>query len=247
VIISDLTRRETANFEAVLKAIAAGRHARADIAAFSAIPSTSLSRYLPRLMDLKLVERRVPATVPLVELETSRQSRYYLSDPFLRFYYRFIDPDLHLIEGGLSQNMWARIEEGFRAFVATTFEDLCREWVLREAQAGRLPFAPENVGQHWSTTVKVDVVVISWREQEILLGECKWGDRPLPRKVVRELIEQKAPKLLAALPDGGEGWRVHYAFFAWSAFTDAALALASTHGAQTLTLAEVEKALSRPG
>jgi uncharacterized protein len=244
VLISDLTQRETAKFEAVLKAIASGHHARADIATFSSIPSTSLSRYLPRLMELKLVERRVPATVPLAELETSRQSRYYLSDPFLRFYYRFIDPDLHLIESGLSQNLWRKIEEGFRAFVAYNFEDLCREWVLHEAQAGRLPFAPENVGQHWSTTVQVDVTAISWREREILLGECKWGDRPFARKLIRELSERKTPRLLADLPDGGAGWRIHYAFFARSEFTDAALALAAAQGAQTLTLADVEQTLA---
>lgn len=244
VLISDLTQRETAKFEAVLKAIAADHHARTDIASFSAMPSTSLSRYLPRLIDLKLVERRIPATVPLAELETSKQSRYYLSDSFLRFYYRFVDPDLRLIESGLAQNLWRKIEEGFRAFVAYNFEEICREWVLHEAQGGRLPFAPENVGQHWSTTVQVDVIAISWRAQEILLGECKWDDRPLGRKVVRELIERKTPRLLADLPEGGAGWRVHYAFFARSEFTPAALQLAGEHGARTLALADVERTLA---
>lgn len=81
VLVSDLTQRETVNYEAILKAIADGRHARDEIAAFSAIPAPSLSHYLPRLLALGLVDRRVPATTPLAQLETSKLSRYYLNDP----------------------------------------------------------------------------------------------------------------------------------------------------------------------
>jgi len=55
---------------------------------------------------LNLVERRIPATVSLKQRRTSRLSRYYLSDPYLRFYYRFIDPNLHLIEQGLTGRLW---------------------------------------------------------------------------------------------------------------------------------------------
>ena len=92
VLISDLTRRESTSFEAILRALAAGNHTREDIAAASAITSPSLSHYLPRLIELNLVERRIPATVPLKQRRTSRLSRYYLSDPYLRFYYRFPVP-----------------------------------------------------------------------------------------------------------------------------------------------------------
>jgi AAA+ ATPase superfamily predicted ATPase len=246
VLISDLTQRETVNYEAILKAIADGRHTRDEIAAFTAIPSPSLSHYLPRLLELKLIERRVPATVPLEGLKTSRHSRYYLGDPFLRFYYRFVDPNLHLVERGLTHRLWQMMEDNFRAFVALTFEDLCRDWVLKQAQAGALPFAPDNVGSHWSsdrggrTEVQVDVVAIAWRERQILLGECKWGDHPVGRAVVVELIEEKTGKVLRKLPEDGAGWQVHYAFFARSDFTDAARAEAEAVGAQLVDLKQLD-------
>jgi len=51
------------------------------------------------------------------------------------------------------------------------------------------------------------------------LGECKWGLDGIDRQIVRELIEQKKPKVLACLPDGGDGWQVHYAIFARGGFT----------------------------
>ena len=42
-------------------------------------------------------------------------------------------------------------------------------------------------------SAQVDVVVVSWREKQILLGECKWGLDGIDRQIVRELTEQKAP------------------------------------------------------
>jgi hypothetical protein len=61
--------------------------------------------------------------------------------------------------------------------------------------------------------------------------------------VVRELIEEKTPRLLKELPDGGAEWAVHYAFFARAGLTDAAQALAMTHGALLVDLARLDRDL----
>jgi hypothetical protein len=50
------------------------------------------------------VERRIPATVPLKQRRTSKLSLPLIRYP--RFYYRFIDPNLHLIEQGLTTRLW---------------------------------------------------------------------------------------------------------------------------------------------
>ena len=239
VMISDLTQRETTNFEAILKAMAAGRHSREDIAAATAITPSSLGHYLPRLMELRLVERRIPATVPLPQRSVSKLSRYHLADPYLRFYYRFIDPNLHLIEQGLAGRLWEKVSNDFRAFVAGTFEELCRVWVLSQAQAGALPFIPDVVGSHWSADAQVDVVAINWEGKSILLGEAKWGEGLVGREVVRDLVE-KAGRVV---PGGGAGWQIHYAFFARTGFTDAAHQEAILLGALLLTLEEIEAGL----
>ena len=109
----------------------------------------------------------------------------------------FVDrqPNLDLVEQELTDVLWARIGDQFRAFVGlTAFEELCREWTLAQARAGRLPMTPELVGSHWAADAQVDVVAINWQERAILLGECKWGADPVDRAVVRELIE-KAPQV----------------------------------------------------
>jgi AAA+ ATPase superfamily predicted ATPase len=219
--------------------LAAGRHTREEIAAATAITPSSLSHYLPRLIELRLVERRIPATVPLVQRSVSKLSRYYLSDPYLRFYYRFVDPNLHLIEQGLTRRLWEKMSGTFRAFVAETFEELSRAWVLAQARAGQLPFTPDVVGSHWATDAQVDVVAINWEARAILLGEAKWGEGLVSRSVIRELVE----KTERVVPDGGAGWQVTYAFFAREGFTEAARQEAKALGAWLLTLPDMEGSL----
>jgi AAA+ ATPase superfamily predicted ATPase len=192
---------------------------------------------------MHLVERRLPATVPRERRATSRNSRYHLADPYLRFYFRFIAPNLDLVEQELANLLWERISGEFRAFVGmTAFEELCREWVLTQARAGRLPFLPEVVGSHWAANAQVDVVALNWRERAVLLGECKWGAGPVGRDVIRELVEAKTPRVLAELPEGGTGWRVYHVFFAHAGFTEAARAQAAD--AQLIDLATLDADLA---
>ncbi len=155
ILVGDVIRRETQTYEAVLKAIAAGRRTPQEIGAMLGLTSSYLSPYLKQLEALHLIERRLPATIPPERRRTSRNSLYHLADPYLRFYFRFIQPNLGLVEQELTGVLWQRIAEQFRAFVGlTAFEELCREWTLVQARAGRLPFPPEIVGSNSPTSVE---------------------------------------------------------------------------------------------
>lgn len=234
VLIGDLIHRETRHYEDVLRAIASEKaHTFTDIADAANVPRSNLSFYLKQLRDLHLVERQIPVTVPREQRRSSRRGRYYLRDPFLRFHYRFVDKYLDLIEQGRVNLLWERIREQFRAFVGgTTFEELCREWVLTCDE--KLPFMPEIVGQHWSTTEQIDVCAINWRDEAVLFGECKWGTGNVGRKVVRDLVR----KSTRAVPDGD--FDVYYAFFVRDGFTDAAAAEAGKVDALLVTAAQLD-------
>jgi len=149
------------------------------------------------------------------------------------------------VEQGLFHDLWEEIDRHMRAFVGTTaFEELCREWLRQQAIAGTLPFNPQIIGAHWSKDVQVDVVAVNWRTRQVLLGECKWGVDAVPRSVVRELIEEKTPRVLKSLPDAGAGWAVHYAFFARAGLTIAAQEFAAVHNAVWVDLARLDRDLS---
>jgi len=236
--------RDPRSYHSILQAIGQGYHVHDEIALHSGVSRTSLPKYLTRLMTLGYIERRLPATVPPAQRSRSRQSRYALTDQFLRFFYRFISPNLVSVEQGLFHSLWEEIDQQLRSFVgATAFEELSREWVRQQAIAGKLALHPQIIGAHWSKGVQVDVAAVNWRNRQILLGECEWGTNPVARGIVRELIEEKTPRVIEELSAGGEGWTVHYAFFARAGVTDAARSFAAAHGALIVDLARLDREL----
>lgn len=236
--------REPRNYLSVLHAIGQGFHTVSEIAKDAGLPVQNVSSYLSRLADLYLVERRTPVTLPPKRRARSTQGRWHLLDPYLRFYFRFIAPNQRTLELELYDAVWEDIRAQLRAFIGmTTFEELAREWLLLQARTNRLPFLPEDVGSHWSAEVQVDAVAIHWRKRSLLLGECKWGTDKVGQAVIDELILEKTPKVLATLPNGGNGWTISYVFFARAGFTTAAADTARQHGAQLVDLAALDRAL----
>jgi AAA+ ATPase superfamily predicted ATPase len=237
--------REPRSYLAVLKAIGAGSHTLAEISNHSLIGKTHLSPYLSRLQDLKMIERRLPATVPLGKRAKSRRGRYHLLDPYFRFYFRFLSP-FHDLLGFDTEPILAKIRHDLRAFVGQTmFEELAQMWVQLQGRAGVLPFAPETIGGHWDRKVQVDVVAINWHTHDILLGECKWGEGAVNRQVALDLIERKTVHTLQALPNDGDGWTVHYALFARTRFTEAAAEEIVNKGGFLVDLSELAAVLKQ--
>jgi AAA+ ATPase superfamily predicted ATPase len=214
--------RELNHYLAVLKAIGKGAHTLDEISTQCFLPTTSANAYLATLQELYLVERRLPVTVPPRLRTKSRSGRYHLSDPYFRFYFRFLAP--HLDNPPVKPDqVLISVSANLRAFVgATAFEELARQWVMRQVASGQIPFRPEAIGSHWNRKVQVDVVALNWQTHDILVGECKWGTDRVDRQVVRELIKEKTPLVVKDLPEAGVGWKVHYALFGRKGFTPAA-------------------------
>lgn len=239
-LLSDQVR-EPSVYRAVLKVIGAGAHTFDQIASLAVIPKHHLSPYLARLQELRFIERRIPVTVPHQRQALSRVGRYHLADPFLRFYFRFIEPARDDITIKRDEVMTS-IQEQLRAYIGSAaFEELCRAWLQHPDVSTSLPFKLSHVGSHWSKGVQVDVVGINWSEKAILLGECKWGTDRVGREVLVELIDSKSPQVLKTLPAEGQGWAVHYALFSRNGFTPSLTALAKEHRVLLVDLDRLDK------
>ena len=213
--------RDLSTYKTILRAIAAGAHSLKEISDRCLISTSSLPAYLEKLQDLRFIERRLPETLTESQKRRSKKGRYHLDDPFFRFYFRFIQPTLSSLMS--VEQRHRRIENELRSFLGLSFEKLAQEWIVAQARAGKLPLQPHSVGSHWSRKVQIDVVAINHETKEVLIGECKWGAEPVSRQVIRDLIEQKGPKMRENLTQGSD-WQFHYAIFARAGLTKAAAA-----------------------
>ena len=232
---------EPRNYAAVIEAIAAGFTRSSEIAMMANLQASNVSKYLGVLQHLGIVTRDVPATVK--RPSRSKQGRYRITDHYLRFYYRFIAPARTNLERGLVEQAWQTIRQHLPAFVGTyIFEELCREWVWRQGDAGKLPFVPRRVGSFWgSRKPQIDVLAINEDDHAILLGECKWLAEPIRKRVVTDFLARAE----RVIPTPTAGWEITYAFFSRSGFTREAKHAAGDRHCLWISLDQLDRDLAQ--
>ncbi|MCD4673575.1 MAG: ATP-binding protein [Anaerolineaceae bacterium] len=206
------------NYVAILRAIAYGYRTPKEIASASGLNDRHISMYLRNLLKTGFVERRVPATAA----SASRQGRHHITDPYLRFHYRFLSRRQTQLALGVHDQALAEIKKHLVDFIGThTWEELCREWLLRASGKGLLPFLPDQVGSIWNREAQIDVAGVNYMDKTLILGECKWGNRVVGVDVLKNLVD----KTEKVLPKDGQ-WKVFYLGFARRGWTDKAVAFA---------------------
>ena len=145
--------------------------------------------YLRQLIDLGYLRRRYPLDR---RRPNPKQVRFGIDDPLLRFWFRFVFPNVSVIRGaGPARALRDRIAPALEAWFGTCFEGLCRE-ALPLIYAHEGVSAGFQVGEYWSRSTQIDVVGMrddDWTD----LGECKWGAVRSPAALEAEL-ERKAER-----------------------------------------------------
>ena len=238
------------NYVAIMRAIAHGAQTQHLIAKRTGLSSGHVSKYLSVLRDTGFVERQVPVTE---NSATSRRGRYFVTDPYLRFYYRFLSAYQAQLALGEQQQAMKLIEQYLPEFIETnTWQELCREWLLRASAHEELPVQVEDVGGAWIRTNFFDVVGISRSQKHLVLGSSQWNQDPADLSAVQDIVERTS----SIVPKGGK-WTVFYVGFASGGWTKEARALAAElarhgtgknwkpAGVRLLDLADVDADLTR--
>jgi AAA+ ATPase superfamily predicted ATPase len=217
--------REPRNYFSILRAIAQG-NTRLNAIAQSARVGTAATtaRYLDTLQGMRLVKRSVPASEG--RPDKSKKGLYQIADPFLRFWFRYVQPYRGMLEQGLGRAVLEQyVRPDFDHFVGQAFEEAARQHIGRLARTGELPFTPQRIGAWWGQGEEIDVVAISDAEGAVLVGECRWSARPVGLSVLVDL-KRRAQVLSAS----GRWPDVSYALFSKAGFTSEVEALAAAEG-----------------
>ncbi len=229
--------REPRNYFSILRAIAQGNTRLNEIAQTSGVGSVNMvSRYLDLLQQMRLVTRQVPATE--TQPEKSKRGIYQIDDHFLRFWFRYVQPNQSSLGLGLADAILnQRVKPDLDHFAATAFEEASRQHVAWLARQGKISFLPERIGAWWERDAEIDVLAISNVEKQALVGECKWSVNPVGVNILDDL-KQKGQALLAQ----GEIVQVHYALFSRSGFTPALEMQAREEGVALIGADEIIRA-----
>lgn len=179
-------QREAVQSASILHLIGNGCQRISEIAARIGKPAGSLTRPIALLIELDLIRRELPFG------ETSRSTKrtqYRLEDPFLAFYFRFVNPHKSELERGIRGPALMDWKEGRASHVGLAWEELARRsvpWLhLRGDRWGM-------ASRWWGTgldgkPMEIDVVAESADKQRLLIGEVKWGLKLDVERVARTM------------------------------------------------------------
>ncbi len=180
------------NARAVVAAIGAGERAFSAIETRAGISGTSLVRALETLEEKRVVAKTTPYSTRL----GGKPPRYLVVDPYLRFWLRFVDPNLELIQRGRGDVVADRIRRSWPDYRGCAIEPLVREAVERMLPDPRLGGA-RFVGGFWTRDNRVEVDLVGGREEARsdsidFVGSIKWREKaPFDRSDLAALIASR--------------------------------------------------------
>nr|WP_030144568.1 DUF234 domain-containing protein [Glycomyces sp. NRRL B-16210] len=177
----------------VMRAIGNGERTFANIArAAGGIAHSTLSRALEILVDKSIVSADLP-----IALHPSKERRYSIADPYLRFWLALVEPhfdEIDRLRGDLVVN---RIRKSWTSWRGRAIEPLVRESLARILPLGPVPYA-RHVGGYWtrSNSVEIDIVGAEKApvaEELAFLGSIKWLEsEPFDRRDLAALHRHRA-------------------------------------------------------
>jgi uncharacterized protein len=215
--------RDDSVYSAILKKLAQLPKRAPEISKAIGLETSAVYPYLEHLKSLGVVQEYKTAFP-----EKQRDTRYYVSDPFFRFSYAFIDPHRSQI-GILSPEELFPLcfnEEDTHTFLGHIYEDAVMKSVLMKAGIkGELPFVPTTV-LPWVGTLKNsdgtysegEIDLVAYDEHNVIVGECKARSQSVGADVFETLREK------AGFVHIGER-KLYYLLASYSGFKKEALAI----------------------
>lgn len=179
--------RETQRYASILAAIADGCTKLGEIGGRlrDIKDSVSFSPYMRRLERMRLVR----VVHSLDASPRSRDARYFVDDPLVAFWHRFVRPNMSSVMQGFGRDIWRhQVAPQLDGYMGGAFEEICRGHARRHAQEV-FPSPAQEIGQIWSADYDIDVAG-RLLDGSMLYGECKWRCGAIGADVLGTLIER---------------------------------------------------------
>ena len=154
--------------------------------------------------------------------EKSRKGLYFISDNFIRFWFRYVYPFKGELELDNTQIVLDEIRKDFvQKFAAFVYEDICREIFSGLCKKGDVRFIPSRIGSWWlndlDSDTEIDVMAVDRQNGQIFAGECKFHGKPVDAPVFFGLRDKvmTSTEIRTAFHD----YRILYGVFSKRGFT----------------------------
>lgn len=178
--------KEYGTYFSILELLSEGRTSRSEI---ESILEKDIGGYLEKLVtDYNIVGKKKPIGAK----PTGRIQKYFISDNFLKFWFRFVYKYRTAIENGNYAYIRNQLERSLQTYSGPILEKLYHE-IYRNSGKYR------EVGNYWEkgNQNEIDLVCVNELEKKILIGEIKLNKE----KININRLKRKSQKLLNIYTD----------------------------------------------
>lgn len=185
--------RNVSTYNDIIETIASGSNKINEIADKTHIEPTTVSHALTALMATGIVVKEYAIT----DEANKKKVQYNFKDNMFRFWYRFVPDAVGAIELGKGDVYYQNAVKGrISEYMGEVFEDMARYYTLSMGLCGGLSCFVTSVGKWWGTSPKkrentdIDVVGLDKQAKRAVIGECKYRNEPIDKKVYDALLER---------------------------------------------------------
>ena len=185
--------RDASRYNSVIEAIASGATKVSEIAGKAKLEVAATTHCLESLIELGIVAKESAIT----EENNKKKTYYSISDSMFRFWYRYVPMGLDAILSRNGDYLYDEvISDTLSDYMGIQFEQMCRQYLMKMNQEGRMSFKILNIGRWWGNNPnkkreeEIDILACNKIKKQAVFGECKFKNELLGEDVYNALKEK---------------------------------------------------------
>lgn len=181
--------REPEYYKEIMYTISLGNNTFNEIKNQMGAESSKLATYLNNLVQLKIVDKK-----EMINNKNGKEYRYYLSDNFFDFYFKFIYKKRSLLNILISPQAFFDkfIKFDLLSYAGIAFERICEQYLIRKSYDGELKFLPTSYGKYFGKKPNgetFDIDIVFKDDKHLIASECKFTNKAFNISDMNELVE----------------------------------------------------------
>lgn len=194
-------------YSSIMMAVGSGNQRYSDIAKVIGKSTAEIFKPIGNLVEMSYLRKEVPFGE---DESKTKKTLYRLEDPFMAFYYRFVEPNKSAIAMGRNEYIQNILKRDFPMHVGDVWERLCQiavsgsklfghTWKMAGRWWGKVPtFKEGRKTPSGFEDLEFDVVAEDFDDKNtILVGECKWAAADYADRLLEKLKSKVAKAAFA--------------------------------------------------
>jgi len=177
--ISDIS-----TYNSILYAISKDNNKISQISSFINIPSAHLSRYIQKLIELMIIDRKLPLND---NFKNSKNGRYYINDHFLKFWYCYVFENISFLQMKKHTSVIKQIDN---TYIKNILEPTYKKYILNLIQNDTkkyLGYHAHKIAPWWDNKNTIDLVAFD--DTNITFINIMWENSEIAKSMYIKLKE----------------------------------------------------------